>query len=95
MTHLRSGSKHETVIFRKWRGDCHPGERIFALFPFIPADVNGFLCTSYAHVGQHGGANYNHCIAKSRPAKPEEYADLLNELYQIGYNPQIRRRAPR
>lgn len=70
----------DRVEFRKWRDDNH----IFALFPDIPADDNGNV-TSYMHVGQHGAADYDHCIAKSVPATPEEYAPLQKELRIIGY----------
>ena len=43
------------VIFRKdrmgWK-DC------FALFPELPSDEFGRLCTAYQHVGQHCAADY-------------------------------------
>lgn len=70
------------VIFRRWRGK---EGTIFALFPTIPGG-RAHLCLSYAHVGQHGDADYHHCIRQSRPAKPEEYAALLHELQNlVGY----------
>lgn len=77
------------VIFRKWKdtGD------ILALFPRIPSDNAGNLCSSYEHVGQHGGADYYGCICATRPAKPSEYADLKQELTQRGYNLVPRPRA--
>lgn len=62
---------------------------VYALFPDVPADDQGH-CTTYAHVGQHSAADYNHCIAKSRPATVEEYTPLAEELKQIGYQLQIR-----
>jgi hypothetical protein len=70
------------------------GGGVFALFPEDPADFSGRLCTSYEHVGQHCEANYNSCMARSRPATPSEYASLLGELRTIGYkNIVIRQRA--
>lgn len=67
------------VIFRKWRD----GE-ILALFPEI--EHNGPLCTSYQHLGKHGGADYHGCIQRTMAADPEEYQPLLKELRQIGYD---------
>lgn len=75
------------TIFRRYRdGD------IIALFPTIPADPQGH-CLSYVHVGQHGAADPGHVIAHTRPARPDEYADLLHELAGIGYEvrPILRR----
>lgn len=74
------------VVFRIWqvkgdRPDC------LALFPDL-REASGYI-TSYQHVGQHSAADYAGCIASSRPAKPEEYADLAKELTQRGYNLRI------
>jgi len=66
---------------------------VFALFPEIPADREGFYCTCYQQVGQHCAADYYLCIAESRPARPAEYADLFVELRHRGYNMKIRQRA--
>ena len=68
-----------TVIFRKYRDGS-----VIALFPAIPADPEGH-CSSYIHVGQHGAADPSHVIANTRPARPDEYADLQDELIAIGY----------
>ena len=76
------------VVFRVDKED-----NVFALFPEDPADIAGTLCTCYEHTGQHGSADYHGCIKFSRSAKPEEYADLAEELRGIGYNLVIRRRA--
>jgi len=69
------------VIFRKWRD----GGDIIALFPEIPADCTGYECLSYMHIGQHGAANPTILIARTVPAAPDEYAELLDELKCIGY----------
>ena len=74
----------DIVVFR------HDGETVFALFPFI--DHSNGYCTSYQHIGQHSGADYAGCIADSRPAKPEEYADLKAELESIGYELDVRKK---
>jgi hypothetical protein len=78
------------VIFRKdrtgWK-DC------FALFPELPADNYGHYCDSYQHIGQHCSADYHGCIAASDAAKPDEYADLFEELERRGYNLVVRQRA--
>lgn len=74
------------VVFRVWRDDG----TVLALFP---EEVhNGHLCVCYAHVGQHGGADYNGCLRLTRPAKPEEYAPLARELESIGYHLHISQR---
>ena len=67
------------VVFRK-----HPDGDIFALFPEL--SEGGSLCVSYAHIGQHGSADYAYCISRTKPAKPEEYFDLLAELKTRGYD---------
>lgn len=78
------------VIFRVDRDNV-----VFALFPEIPHDVHGRYCTTYQHVGQHSGADYQWCIATSTPATPERYKDLLDELTRIGYNVKVIKRYQR
>ena len=75
----------ETVVFRKFRN----GE-ILALFP-NDVDPRGY-CNSYQRVGQHGDADYSGCIAITKPATPDEYAGLKEELESIGYVLKIRKR---
>jgi hypothetical protein len=67
------------TIFRRY-----PDGEVVALFPTIPADPQGH-CLSYLHVGQHGAADPSHVIDHTRPARPDEYADLMDELIRIGY----------
>ena len=76
------------VIFRVWRAGP---KSVLGLFPFERANDSGHVM-SYEHVGQHGGADYQTCILATRPAKPEEYADLQRELEGIGYHLVIRTR---
>lgn len=82
-----SGEEHETVdvVFRVWEGGV-----VIALMPGQPADTEGRYCTSYEHVGQHGGADYRGVLQRSRPARPEEYADLLAELTTAPYDYRFR-----
>jgi len=88
------------VIFRVWQEKYVPGQlpghrdkEVFALFPTLPADCNGYYCTTYVHLGQHSSANYHRCIDHSCPAKPEEYAELKAELERIGYRLKVYKRA--
>lgn len=74
------------VVFRYWE------KSVIALFPEIPNDAWGTYCESYQHIGQHGGADYYGIIERSRPATPEEYACLKDELESIGYDLQVIRR---
>lgn len=69
------------VVFRQWKG----GE-VIALFPDEPWSRHGHTTTSYMHSGQHGAADYAGVIAATRPAREEEYSDLLAELKAIGYD---------
>jgi hypothetical protein len=76
-----------TVVYRRWL--THSGS-IIALFPFIPASVTNAEddCTAYEHVGQHGAANYLHCIEGTRAVDErdaEETAKLYMELRERGY----------
>jgi len=73
------------VVFRKYKeGD------ILALFPNMKG--NNYRVGCYQHIGQHGEADYQGCIASTVPATPEEYKDLAAELESIGYNLLIRKR---
>lgn len=85
------GEETTLVVFRRWRDS---GDTI-ALFPAIPSDIDGWLCLSYEHVGQHGGADYCGVVAATRPATDEEAASLAEELARIGYRLQPIKRASR
>jgi hypothetical protein len=79
-----------TVVFRVFK----QGGDVLALFPHEVWSADG-ACASYQHVGQHGGADYTHCIDITRPAKPSEYKALKAELMRIGYNLDVRTRRGR
>ena len=77
------------VVFRKWRDTGS----VLALFPFELH--NGRLCMSYEHIGQHGAADYGHCIDATVSAMPKEYAALKRELEGLGYKLSVRKKAVR
>ena len=77
----RTHGDETPVIFRRWRSGDHD---VLALFPTIPSSPG--LCSSYQHVGQHGSADYRHCIRMSTPARPDQCADLMAELEGQGYD---------
>ena len=76
------------VVFRR---DREGG--VFALFPELPADDHGFLCTAYAHFGQHCTADYDLCVSRSDPAAPAQYQDIYEELERRGHDLVVCRRA--
>lgn len=74
------------VIFRIFKqGD------VLALFPEEKETRPGEVL-SYQHIGQHGAADYGHCIRITRPASVEEYAPLKRELESLGYELDIRKK---
>lgn len=82
--------KPTIVVFRTYRD----GSGTIALMPDEPFDVAGRLVTSYMHVGQHAGADYQGVISQTRPATSEECLPLLRELQSIGYNVAAEGRKP-
>ncbi len=74
------------VVFRKYKeGD------ILALFPECP-EVN-YTVVCYQHIGQHGSADYQQCVAISKPATENEYQDLKRELESLGYDLKVVKKA--
>ena len=76
----------DKVIFRTF-----PDGEVIALFPQIAAGYGAHVCQSYMHIGQHGAASVE-LVYDTRLSRPEEYADLLAELEQIGYSPKPAKR---
>jgi len=74
----------DKVIFRIWKGE------VIALFP-EERERDGSV-TSYMHIGQHSGADYDYIIRHSRPATEKKYKLLYKELVQVGYNMQVCKR---
>lgn len=74
------------VIFRIW-----PSGEIEALLPEMPALPGNIGC--YAHIGQHAEASYPGIIWQTRPATPEEYQELKNEMENlVGYDLNVKKR---
>lgn len=61
---------------------------VFAYFPEENYDNDGKFKTGYSHIGQHSAVHPQYA-AESRPATPEEYADLKAELEGVGYNLEV------
>jgi hypothetical protein len=85
---MKKDNKITDVIFRKWPKS--QGGDIIALFPGIPTDKYGFLCSSYQHIGQHGGADYQHVVSATRPATATEFYPLAEELTGLGYRLKVK-----
>ncbi len=78
-----------TVVFRRW-----PSGEILALFPFVPASITNHNddCMAYEHKGQHGSADYWHCIETTTPptvADGPAIGSLVHELTERGYTIDI------
>lgn len=79
------------VIFRKYRNN----NDIVAIFPDITDGPNGEKL-GYEFVGQHFHADYSTMIAITKPATPDEYANLKHHLeVDYGYNLTVRQRRNR
>lgn len=75
------------VVFRKFKNG-----NIIALFPEQSYRRN-YVTGSYMHIGQHSDCDYHTVIGMTKPATPEEYKDLYQELEIVGYNLLIRQKA--
>ena len=74
------------VIFRKEEnGD------ILAVFPYLSGKDYKVSC--YAHMGQHSTMCWTYYRCNTKPAKPEEYKYLYNELVSIGYRLHVIQRS--
>lgn len=88
----RTKTEWTRIVFRTFKSGVAKGE-VIALF--IDDKWNDREMASYMHVGQHGGADYNHIMSITRRAKVEEYAPLADELHRIGYtNIEVMYRKP-
>jgi hypothetical protein len=77
------------VVFRRF---YTKDSEVIALFPYEPGTCDPATCANYMHTGQHGHGEAN--IPFTKPARPEEYAELKRELERIGYSLQVLRRFP-
>lgn len=66
------------VLFRKDQNE------VTAVFPTLPG-TDYYNMTCYAHVGQHSACTFG-WYHTTKPAKPDEFADLHQELVAIGYD---------
>lgn len=69
-------------------GKDSSNQEVFAYFPDENYDADGKYKSAYSHIGQHSSCDPRYA-KESRPATPEEYQDLKNELEGIGYNLDI------
>ena len=83
---MKDKPKTIEVMFRKYRDKS---AEILAVFPYVPHNRAQTLVACYAHIGQHGSAQMLHVITATRPAKPDEYADLYHELKHIYEHPKF------
>jgi len=81
------------VIFRQWRDkQAAP----LALFPEHCATLNPTFCESWAPGEGHGSAWPEVCMRRTRPATPEQVADMTSTLTRgYGYDLEIIERLPR
>lgn len=73
------------VIFKQDRGE------VMAFLLDVPSNYGRVVC--YAHVGQHSEADINYA-RWCKPARPEQYKALQEELESLGYVLTIRRKFP-
>ncbi len=72
------------TVFREY-----PDGDIIALFPEEIMDRRG-NCVSYQHIGQHAAANPHMVCLDTVSASKDSYAELYQELLEIGYTMDIR-----
>jgi hypothetical protein len=85
---MERDTEQTPVIFRVFKD----GGDVVALFPEFVNYPDGCV-ESYQRMGQHGAANYSHCMKVSRPATANESAALKRELESIGYNLKVQTRS--
>ena len=68
------------IVFRVYKDN---GETL-ALFPHEVSNINGNV-TCYEHTGQHGEADYGHCMSITKPATEGQYKNLKIEMENLGY----------
>ena len=80
--------KPTVVIFRAEWGMNRTID-VTAVFPTEPSStLHPDFMTCYTHFGQHGSCTHGWYLT-TRPAKPEEYADLKAELERLGYKLKV------
>lgn len=89
MSEFVQDTEETPVLFRVHRAPVKHGAEITAVFPCEPATYTGYAMSCYAHVGQHGSCDYG-WYQKTRPATPEEYAELKQELESAPYGYRLK-----
>jgi len=81
--------KTKVLFLLEPKQDDQPRD-IFAYFPEIYHNKmnNSKMLTCYAHIGQHSACHQDYAN-ECKPATPEQYKDLFNELEGIGYNLEV------
>jgi hypothetical protein len=78
------------VIFR-----VDPTGEVYALLPFEPSDVPGFI-TCFEADGRRCPADFDYCVGMSRPANRKEFTPLLKTMRAAGLSDLVlRRRRPK
>ena len=88
MTWFKQDTEYTPVLFRVARAAKRDGAEVTAVFPCEPHDMSGNM-TCYAHVGQHGACSMR-WYDTTRPARPDEYADLKEDLESAPYGYRLK-----
>lgn len=88
MSDFKQDNDETPVIFRKY--GPRRGDSVIALFPAELGTPDPYTCSSYVHVGQHGSADPNRVMRRTRPATPDEYRDLQAELEGAPFGYRLR-----
>jgi len=85
---MKTTEEKTKVIFRIDKAITN--REVTAVFPEHVRCYSEIAC--YAHVGHHSICSYDWYLKKTKPATPEQYADLKQELEKIGYVLNVRKR---
>lgn len=88
MPNAKPDDERVPVLFRAERSGQFKGD-VTAVFPTLPGTAEPWTMTCYAHIGQHGSCDQG-WLHKTRPATPEEYADLKRELERQPYGYKLK-----
>lgn len=89
MTDFKQDDNATPVLFRVSRAPTKFGADVTAVFPAEPANLHNSDMSCYAHVGQHSACSLG-WYATTRPARPDEYADLKTELESAPYGYRLK-----
>ena len=88
MSEFKQDTEFTPVLFRAERSGPFKGV-VDAVFPTLPADLDKYTMTCYAHIGQHSGCSLE-WYHTTRKATPAEYADLKAELESAPYGYRLK-----